>query len=195
MLMAPAAWMLAAPLLPLPRVPMEQETVSSIVAFVVLMLSLSFHEYGHAWTADELGDPTARELGRLTLNPFPHIHPIFTLALPAYFLFVNPHSGFFFGAAKPVPVVASNLRSPVRDMMITSIAGPAMNVVLALFFTAACNRRQSECNSTESNESVTPCPSAGCRATIGWPLRSWPVWMRASSSGASPSGRSLEPAS
>lgn len=137
MLMAPAAWMLAAPLLPLPRLPMEQQTVSSIVAFVVLILSLSFHEYGHAWTADKLGDPTARELGRLTLNPIPHIHPIFTLALPAYFLFINPNSGFFFGAARPVPVVASNLRSPVRDMMITSVAGPAMNVVLALFFTAA----------------------------------------------------------
>jgi len=137
MLMAPAVWMLAAPLLTLPRLPMEQQTISNIVAFVLLILSLSFHEYGHAWTADKLGDRTARDLGRLTLNPIPHIHLIFNLALPAYFLFVNPNSGFFFGAAKPVPVVASNLRSPVRDMMITSVAGPAMNVVLALFFTAA----------------------------------------------------------
>ncbi len=57
-----------------------------------------------------------------------------------------------------------------------------------LFFTAACSSRHTECSSTESRVSVTPCPSAGCNASTGWPLRSCPVWMRPSSSGSSPSG-------
>jgi Zn-dependent protease len=104
---------------------------------VILILSLSFHEYGHAWSANKLGDPTAKNLGRLTLNPIPHLHPIFTVALPLYFLFFTASSAIYFAAARPVPVDPRNLRSPVRDMTLTSIAGPAMNVVLALFFTAA----------------------------------------------------------
>jgi Zn-dependent protease len=76
-------------------------------------------------------------MGRLTLNPLVHLDPIFTVALPLYFLFYGGASGIFFCAAKPVPVNPWNMRKPTRDMMITSAAGPAMNVVLALFFTAA----------------------------------------------------------
>jgi Zn-dependent protease len=107
------------------------------VYFVVLLLSLAFHEYGHAWTANKLGDSTAKDLGRLTLNPIPHLHPIFTVALPLYFLFFTRSAAIYFAAARPVPVDPRNLRKPVRDMMLTSVAGPAMNVALALFFTAA----------------------------------------------------------
>jgi Zn-dependent protease len=112
-----------------------QELVFKIGLYVALLISLSFHEYGHAWSAKKLGDDTADHLGRLTLNPLAHIDLMFTVVLPLIFLFgPGAGSGFFFGAAKPNPV---NLRKPTRDMMLTSAAGPAMNVVLALFFTAA----------------------------------------------------------
>lgn len=110
--------------------------VQGLIYFAVLVISLTFHEYGHAWSAKKLGDPTAELLGRLTLNPIPHLHPIFTVLLPLYFIFYGQGAGVFFAAARPVPVDPRNLRHPVRDMMLTSIAGPAMNVVLALAFTA-----------------------------------------------------------
>ncbi|HET6163423.1 MAG TPA: site-2 protease family protein [Planctomycetota bacterium] len=124
-----SSWMLAAP------VAMSEDMVLKISTFVILMLSLAFHEYGHAWSAYKLGDPTAKELGRLTLNPIPHLHPIFSVALPLFFIFVQPGSGIFFAAARPVPVVPQRLRHPVRDMMLTSAAGPGMNVLLALVAT------------------------------------------------------------
>ncbi len=111
---------------------MSETTILNLSSFVILILSLAFHEYGHAWTANKLGDPTAKDLGRLTLNPIPHLHPIFSVLLPLYFIFVQPGSGLFFAAARPVPVVAQRLRHPVRDMMLTSVAGPGMNVLLAL---------------------------------------------------------------
>jgi len=124
------AWTIPVPL------GMSQETlVNGLLFFGILVVSLTFHEYGHAWSAKQLGDPTAERLGRLTLNPIPHLHPIFTVLLPLYFIFYGQGMGVFFAAARPVPVDARNLRNPVRDMMLTSIAGPAMNVLLALVFT------------------------------------------------------------
>jgi len=113
------------------------ETAQKILFYVLLVVSLTFHEYGHAWSAKKLGDDTADLMGRLTLNPLVHLDPLFTVALPLYFLFYGGASGIFFCAAKPVPVNPWNMRKPTRDMMITSAAGPAMNVLLALFFTAA----------------------------------------------------------
>ena len=110
--------------------------VQGLIFYAILVVSLTFHEYGHAWSARRLGDRTAELLGRLTLNPIPHLHPIFTVLLPLYFIFYGQGAGVFFAAARPVPVDPRNLRHPVRDMMLTSIAGPAMNVVLALAFTA-----------------------------------------------------------
>jgi len=86
-----------------------------------LLLALTLHEYAHGWIADRLGDPTARLQGRLTLNPLPHLDPVGALA----FLL------FKFGWAKPVPVNASNFRSPLRDMMWVAAAGPAANLLLA----------------------------------------------------------------
>jgi Zn-dependent protease len=99
-----------------------------VLFFVILILSLSFHEAAHAWAANRLGDPTARQLGRLTLNPIPHIDPIGTILFPLLAFW----SGLpIFGWAKPVPVNARNLRSPRRDFALVALAGPASNVVLA----------------------------------------------------------------
>jgi Zn-dependent protease len=117
----------------------DEKFVWKVATFVILILSLSFHEYGHAWSARRCGDATAEELGRLTLNPLPHLHPLFTILLPIYFIFFagGAMSGVFFAAARPVPVDVRRLRRPVLDMTLVSVAGPAMNVLLALFFTGA----------------------------------------------------------
>lgn len=86
-----------------------------------ILLALTFHEFAHAWTANKLGDPTARNAGRLTLNPLAHLDPIGTLML-----FIVR-----FGWAKPVPVDPRYLQHPRRDMMWIALAGPASNVLLA----------------------------------------------------------------
>jgi Zn-dependent protease len=99
-----------------------------VPSFIVLVLSLSFHEAAHAWTADRLGDPTARLLGRLTLNPLAHIDWIGTVLFPLVAMFSNLP---LIGWAKPVPVNASRLRVPRRDFAIVAIAGPVSNLMLA----------------------------------------------------------------
>lgn len=106
------------------------DLVVSILPFlVVLILSLSFHEAAHAWSADRLGDPTARMLGRLTLNPLAHIDWIGTVLFPL----VAIYSGLpLIGWAKPVPVNPMNLRAPRRDFALIAAAGPASNLLLAL---------------------------------------------------------------
>ena len=116
---------------------LDPDTLKKILIYVLLVLSLSFHEYGHAWSAKKLGDDTAERMGRLTLNPIVHLDPIFTVLLPLMMLFGTSSGMIGICAAKPVPVVPWNMRKPLRDMMLTSAAGPAMNIVLALFFTAA----------------------------------------------------------
>jgi Zn-dependent protease len=94
----------------------------------ILLVSLSFHEAAHAWAADRLGDPTARQLGRLTLNPLSHIDPIGTIAFPLLAVYTGlPVLGW----AKPVPVNWARLRSPRRDFALVALAGPVSNVVLA----------------------------------------------------------------
>jgi Zn-dependent protease len=99
-----------------------------IPQFIVLVLSLSFHEAAHAWTANRLGDPTARLLGRLTLNPLAHIDWIGTVVFPLIAML----SGVpLIGWAKPVPVNMHNLREPRRDFAIVALAGPVSNLVLA----------------------------------------------------------------
>lgn len=102
--------------------------------FAVLLVSLSIHEAAHAWAADLLGDPTARQLGRLTVNPVAHIDPIGTLLLPAISIF----SGLpIIGWAKPVPVNLHQLRHPRRDFMYIAAAGPASNLAQALLLAGA----------------------------------------------------------
>ena len=97
----------------------------------LLVISLGIHEAAHGWVALKCGDPTARDLGRITLNPIPHIDPFMTILLPAIGYLSG---GFIFGGAKPVPVNYYNLRSPLRDMALVAIAGPASNFLLAGFF-------------------------------------------------------------
>jgi Zn-dependent protease len=94
----------------------------------VLIASLSVHEAAHAWAADRLGDPTARHLGRLSLNPVVHIDPIGTLLFPL----ISRLTGLpLIGWAKPVPVDQRHLRHPKRDFALIAAAGPASNLVLA----------------------------------------------------------------
>jgi len=106
--------------------------VEAIQLFLILLASLSVHEWAHAWTAEKLGDPTARAMGRVTLNPIPHIDPIGTIIVPAFFLLFSG-GGAFFAWAKPVPVNSSNFRNPKRDDILVALAGPASNLIIALF--------------------------------------------------------------
>lgn len=101
------------------------------VVLALLVISLGIHEAAHAWVALKCGDTTARDLGRITLNPIPHIDPFMTVILP---LLMVISGGFFFGGAKPVPVNFHNLRSPLRDMALVALAGPFSNFLLAMFF-------------------------------------------------------------
>ena len=94
----------------------------------VLIASLSFHEAAHAWAADRLGDPTARLMGRLSLNPLVHIDPIGTVLFPLVAIATGVP---LIGWAKPVPVNVRNLASPRRDFALVAAAGPASNLVLA----------------------------------------------------------------
>lgn len=104
-----------------------------LALFAILLASLSIHEAAHAWAADRLGDPTARLLGRLTLNPVAHIDPIGTLLLPAIAIFTRLP---IIGWAKPVPVNLNQLRHPRRDFMYIAAAGPASNLVQAVILAA-----------------------------------------------------------
>jgi len=96
----------------------------------VVIPSITSHEAAHGFAADRLGDPTARSLGRLTLNPIPHIDPVFTILIPALLLLAG--SPILFGGAKPVPVAVRKLRNPRRDWAIVGAAGPLTNLLLAL---------------------------------------------------------------
>lgn len=106
---------------------------SSVIILLILIPSVILHEVVHGLVADRLGDPTARLLGRITLNPLPHIDPFMTIIVPLL-LFVSSHGAFIFGAAKPVPVDPFNLRDGRKDMAIVSLAGPATNILIAVIF-------------------------------------------------------------
>jgi Zn-dependent protease len=95
----------------------------------VLIASLSVHEAAHAWAADRLGDPTARQLGRLSLNPAVHIDPIGTLLFPLIAMMTGVP---LIGWAKPVPVDPRHLKHHKRDFALIAAAGPASNIVLAV---------------------------------------------------------------
>jgi Zn-dependent protease len=95
-----------------------------------LLFAIVIHEVAHGWMALRFGDSTARDSGRLTLNPLPHIDPIGTVIVPLLLYFSN--TGFLFGWAKPVPVNPYNLRNPRENMMWVSLAGPGANMFAAL---------------------------------------------------------------
>lgn len=98
---------------------------------IPVLFAITVHETAHGWMALRLGDPTAKMLGRLTLNPIRHIDPIGTIVVPAAMLFLG---GFLFGWAKPVPITWENLRQPKRDMAWVAAAGPLSNLVMALLW-------------------------------------------------------------
>jgi len=100
-----------------------------VAVITILVLSLGVHEAAHGWVALKCGDPTARDLGRITLNPLVHIDPVMTILVPVV-LFLTLK--FPFGAAKAVPVVFHNLRRPHRDMALVALAGPASNILIAI---------------------------------------------------------------
>jgi len=107
-------------------VPLLQKIV--LLAFPIL-IAVVLHELAHGYVAYRLGDPTAAQAGRLTLNPIAHVDPFGTVILPAILLFSG--SPFLFGYAKPVPVNFRNLYKPRRDMVLVALAGPLVNFLLA----------------------------------------------------------------
>ena len=100
-----------------------------LILLPALLFSLTIHEMAHAVTADWFGDPTARRLGRISLNPAVHIDPVGSLLLPLFGILAG---GFVFGWAKPVPVNPANLKNHRRDFLVIAAAGPASNIFLAV---------------------------------------------------------------
>jgi Zn-dependent protease len=101
----------------------------TVAFFIFIILGAIIHEYSHAWMADYLGDPTARNAGRLTLNPLAHIDWFGTIILPLLMLVTF---GAAFGYAKPVPYNPYNLKNQRRDPALVAVAGPGSNLFLAL---------------------------------------------------------------
>lgn len=98
--------------------------ISFLLSLPIFLLALSFHETAHGYVANKLGDPTARSLGRLTLNPIKHLDPIGFLCMVL----------FGMGWAKPVPVDTRYFKKPRRDMALTALAGPLSNILMAAIF-------------------------------------------------------------
>jgi Zn-dependent protease len=115
----------------------QPDFIKAVFEFVILIFSLCVHECAHAWMASRLGDQTARLQGRITLNPMYHVDPIGTLLFPGLMIF-GPFIGFsmfggmLVGWAKPTPVITRNFRKIVRDDNLTTLAGPASNLLIVL---------------------------------------------------------------
>jgi Zn-dependent protease len=111
----------------------SKDIIDGLIMYLGLVVLLTFHEYGHAWMASKCGDDTAKDQGRCSLNPLVHIDPIGTVLIPLLMIFLSPGvSRFLVGWAKPVPVNVANLRNPRRDDIFVSMAGPWMNLLLAV---------------------------------------------------------------
>jgi len=106
--------------------------IATIIGFIVAIV---VHESAHAYVADQLGDPTARIEGRISLNPIKHIDPVGTILIPG--LLILTGTGFVFGWAKPVPINPYNFRKPVRDRLLVALAGPVSNFLTACIFAVA----------------------------------------------------------
>src|SRR3990172_11026236 len=110
----------------------------SIVQKIVIMappliFAIVLHEVAHGWVANKLGDNTARDMGRLTLNPISHVDLFGTIIMPLL-LFVVTNGTMVFGYAKPVPINPYNFKNPKKDMAFSSLAGPGINVLMAVSF-------------------------------------------------------------
>jgi Zn-dependent protease len=104
------------------------DIVGAVFQFIAFLFAISVHESAHAWTANRCGDPTARLLGRITLNPIKHIDPVGTVLMPLIAMFTNfPVIGW----AKPTPVDPRNFKNHVADDILTSVAGPVSNFLVA----------------------------------------------------------------
>ncbi len=108
---------------------MNNMIATALLYVVPLLFAVILHEVAHGWVAEKLGDPTARLMGRITLNPLVHIDPIGTIVLPGVLLLTGSH--FLFGWAKPVPVNFQNLRGGRKDMAMVALSGPLTNFLLA----------------------------------------------------------------
>jgi Zn-dependent protease len=107
--------------------------INGLITYLELIILLTFHEFAHAWAGWKLGDPTAKSLGRLSLNPLVHIDPIGTVLLPLFQIFGPSNiTRYVIGWAKPVPFDPAHLRNRRRDETLIAMAGPAMNLVLAV---------------------------------------------------------------
>src|SRR6266567_3481071 len=116
---------------------MDQKALfDGLVTYVCFIPILTFHEFAHAWVASKCGDDTARLQGRVSLNPLVHIDPIGTVVLPLVAVFLGASGSglgrFIIGWGKPVPVNIANLRHRRRDDTLVALAGPAINVLLAV---------------------------------------------------------------
>lgn len=114
---------------------MEELNIIQKIAVMALPLvfAIVLHEVAHGWVADRLGDNTARSMGRLTLNPISHIDLFGTIIMPLM-LFVLTNGKMVFGYAKPVPINPYNFKNPKKDMALSSLAGPGINLVMAILF-------------------------------------------------------------
>jgi Zn-dependent protease len=108
---------------------LDIDVAGALLAFIVLLFSLTIHESAHAWTADRLGDPTARMLGRVSLNPIVHADLFGTVLFPLIALFTG---AALIGWAKPCPVNVNRLGNPRRDYVLVALAGPVSNLLLAI---------------------------------------------------------------
>jgi Zn-dependent protease len=104
--------------------------VDIIMQITVLVFAVIIHEVSHGYVAYMLGDPTAKDAGRLTLNPVPHIDPFMSVLLPAFLIFSG--SPFVIGGAKPVPINPAYFKHHKKDVMLVSFAGPGSNLILAI---------------------------------------------------------------
>ena len=121
---------------------MNLQHVEIVFQIIVFLFAISVHESAHAWMANLRGDPTARMLGRITLNPIKHIDPIGTILLPAIAAFY--HYGII-GWAKPTPVNPRNFRNPVLDDVLTSVVGPMSNFAVAAIVPTTWNCPKKRC--------------------------------------------------
>ncbi|MGA2029318.1 MAG: site-2 protease family protein [Verrucomicrobiota bacterium] len=113
------------------------DIADGLIQYLLLVALLTFHEFGHAWTAMKCGDDTARLQGRVSLNPLVHIDLVGTVLLPLMMIFLPfGASRFMIGWAKPVPVNPYNLRNKNLDDILVTMAGPAMNLILAVALVA-----------------------------------------------------------
>ena len=109
-----------------------QSIADFLILYIGLIVLLSFHEWGHAWVALRCGDDTAKQMGRVSINPIVHICPVGTVLMPilGFVLSGSALGSFVIGWAKPVPVNPSNLRRPRIDDTLIAMAGPMMNLIL-----------------------------------------------------------------